>query len=61
MKPRHDHETAKLINASVDILASDGIYLATRMLCECRVRFETTLRVLSQPDQRRTSVTALIG
>jgi intergrase/recombinase len=61
MKPRHDHETAKLIDASVDVLESDGIYLATRMLCERGVRLETTLRVLSQPDQRRTCITAIIG
>jgi hypothetical protein len=60
MKPRHDHKTAKLINLSVDILESNGMYLATRMLCECGVRFETALRVLSQSNQRRTCVTAPI-
>jgi intergrase/recombinase len=58
MNYRHDQETEKLINTSVDILESDGMYLATRILCECGVRFETALRVLRRPDQRRTCAAA---
>jgi hypothetical protein len=54
MKPRRDHQTAKLVNASVDILESNGMYAATRMLCECGVQFEIALRVLGQPERRRT-------
>jgi hypothetical protein len=60
MKPRRDHETANLIDASVDLLAADGMYVAARMLCECGVRLETTLRVLSRPDRRRIVGPALL-
>jgi hypothetical protein len=52
---RYDDETAELIDASIDILQSHGIYVATRMLCEQGVPLEVANRVLRQPGQRRMS------
>jgi intergrase/recombinase len=54
MRPRRDHETARLIDASIDVQQSHGSYVAARLLCERGVLLETAHRVLHQPDQRRT-------
>lgn len=54
MKPRRDYETAKLIDASIDLLRSHGMYVAARMLCEHGVSLEIASRVLRQPGKRRT-------
>ncbi|MBB3219527.1 hypothetical protein [Pseudoduganella umbonata] len=53
MMPRHDRETATLIDFSIGILGSHGIYVAARLLCERGVSFETVCRVLRKPGQRR--------
>lgn len=53
MKPRHNHKTAKLIDASINVLRSHGFYIAARMLCEAGVPPETVFRVLRQPGRRR--------
>jgi intergrase/recombinase len=60
MRPRRDYDTAKLIDASIEILRAHGMYLAARMLCERGVPFETAHRVLQQPDQRRSYGDAII-
>lgn len=53
MKTRQNQKTAKLIDASINVLRSHGFYIAARMLCEAGVPPETAVRVLRQPDQRR--------
>jgi intergrase/recombinase len=53
MKPRENHETAELINASINILRAQGMYVAARMLSEAGVTIETACRVLRQPAHRR--------
>jgi hypothetical protein len=60
MRPRRDHDTARLIDASIAALRSQGMYAAARMLSERGVPFATAHRVLQQPDQRRTYGNALI-
>ena len=54
MRPRRDYDTAKLIDASIAALRSQGMYAAARMLSERGVPFATAHRVLRQPDLRRT-------
>jgi intergrase/recombinase len=53
MNPRENHVSAELIDASINILREQGMYAATRMLCEAGVAMETACRVLRQPGQRR--------
>lgn len=60
MKPRRDYDTARLIDASIAALRSQGMYVAARMLCEHGVPLETAHRVLQQPSQRRTYGNALL-
>jgi intergrase/recombinase len=60
MRPRRDYDTARLIDASIAALRSQGMYAAARMLSESGVPFATAHRVLRQPDQRRTYGNAVI-
>jgi hypothetical protein len=60
MKPRRDYDTAKLIDASIAALRSQGMYVAARMLCEHGVPLEMAQRVLRQPSQRRTYGNAIL-
>jgi hypothetical protein len=60
MRPRRDYDTAKLIDASIAALRSQGMYAAARMLSESGVPFATAHRVLQQPAQRRTYGKAVI-
>ncbi|MEN3274731.1 MAG: hypothetical protein V7631_521 [Massilia sp.] len=60
MRPRRDHQTAKLIDASISVLHTHGMYVAARMLCERGVPLETARRVLEHPDRRRTYGPALL-
>lgn len=60
MKPRRDYDTAKLIDASIAILRTRGMYEAARMLSERGVSFATARRVLRQPGLRRTYGDAVI-
>jgi intergrase/recombinase len=60
MKSRENHETAKLIDASINILREQGMYAAVRMLCEAGVGMETACRVLRQPARRRLSDNSVI-
>lgn len=53
MKPRLNLETAKLLDASVNILRSHGLYVAARMLCEAGVPAAISSRVLLHPERRR--------
>lgn len=53
MKPRENHRTAKLIDASINVLREHGLYVAARLLCEAGVPLETAYRVLRQPGRRR--------
>ena len=50
MLPRHDRETAKLIDFSIGVLGSHGMYFAARLLCERGVSLETVCRVLQRPS-----------
>lgn len=60
MKPRRDYDTAKLIDASIAILRTRGMYEAARMLSERGVPFATARRVLRDPGLRRTYGDAVI-
>lgn len=60
MKPRRDYDTARLIDASIAALRSQGMYAAARMLCEQGVPLETAQRVLRHPGERRTYGDAVI-
>jgi hypothetical protein len=60
MKPRRDYDTAKLIDASIALLRTQGMYVAARMLCEQGVPLATAHRVLRQPSLRRTYGDAVI-
>jgi hypothetical protein len=60
MRPRRDYDTARLIDASIAALRSQGMYAAARMLSESGVPFATAHRVLQQPGQRRTYGDAII-
>ena len=60
MRPRRDYDTAKLIDASIAALRSQGMYAAARMLSERGVPFATAHRVLRQPGLRRTYGDAVI-
>lgn len=60
MRPRRDYDTAKLIDASIAALRSQGMYAAARMLSERGVPFATAHRVLQQPGLRRTYGDAVI-
>ena len=60
MKPRRDYDTAKLIDASIAVLRTRGMYVAARMLSEQGVPFATARRVLRQPSLRRTYGDAVI-
>jgi hypothetical protein len=53
MRPRKDHETATLIDESLDALRFHGMYVALRMLLEAGVRPNLAFRVLQEPDKRR--------
>jgi hypothetical protein len=53
MRPRKDHETAALIDESLDALRFHGMYVALRMLLESGVRPSLAFRVLQEPDKRR--------
>ena len=55
MKLRQNQKTARLIDASINVLREHGLYVATRMLCEAGVPPETAVRVLRHPGQRRMS------
>jgi hypothetical protein len=55
MRPRKDHETAVLINESLDALRFHGMYVALRMLLEAGVRPSLAFRVLHEPEKRRAS------
>ena len=54
MKPRRDYQTAELIDATISLLRSQGMYAAARYLYEAGVPFKTARRVLEHPDRRRT-------
>jgi intergrase/recombinase len=60
MRPRRDYDTARLIDASIAVLRSQGMYAAARLLSESGVPFATAHRVLQHPDQRRTYGDAVI-
>ncbi|THC43231.1 hypothetical protein [Massilia sp. Mn16-1_5] len=60
MKPRRDYDTAKLIDASIAVLRTRGMYVAARMLSEQGIPFATAQRVLRQPGLRRTYGDAVI-
>ena len=60
MKPRRDYDTAKLIDASIAALRSQGMYAAARMLREAGVPLPTAYRVLRRPGQRRTYGDAVV-
>ena len=53
MRPRKDHETAALIDESLDALRFHGMYVALRMLLEAGVRSNLAFRVLQEPEKRR--------
>lgn len=55
MRPRKDHETAALIDASLDALRFYGMYVAARMLFEAGVHPRLAFRVLQEPEKRRAS------
>lgn len=54
MRTRRDHNTAKLIDATITELRSRGMYATARSLYEAGVPFATAHRVLARPGQRRT-------
>ena len=60
MNPRKNHDTAALIDASINMLRTQGMYVAVRMLCEAGVTMETACRVLRQPARRRLSDNSVI-
>ena len=53
MQARRNQETARLIDASIEVMGSHGIYVAARLLCEHGVPLETVWRVLREPARRR--------
>ena len=54
MKTRRDHQTARLIDTTINDLRSRGMYATARSLYEAGVSFTIARRVLAHPDQRRT-------
>lgn len=54
MRTRRDHQTAKLIDSTINDLRSRGMYATARSLFEAGVPFTIARRVLAHPDQRRT-------
>lgn len=55
MRPRKDHETAALIDASLDALRFYGMYIAAQMLFEAGVPPRLVFRVLQEPKKRRAT------
>ena len=55
MRPRKNHETAALIDASLDALQFYGMYVAARMLFEAGVQPRLAFRVLQEPEKRRAT------
>lgn len=54
MRTRRDHQTARLIDITVNALSARGMYATARSLFEAGVPFAIAHRVLAHPDQRRS-------
>lgn len=54
MRTRRDHQTARLIDTTINDLRARGMYATARSLYEAGVPFAVARRVLARPDQRRS-------